>query len=337
MPTNNSDLLQGLNLVHPPPTPASPTTDADILSAGPYADLAAQLDLWTNASFTSDEPFTSGIGQDSNVDGGEEKNQKDMGGAASEIIKRKRDILAGKKGIQVQQAMPALGHPSPYDLPALLSIAAAGNPFPAQSMNLNQLLALQAFPNPFHAAFGGGIPTFTQAPAFTAPPTMPASAAKADGPPNKRAKTRKTSATAPSVSARTSIAPSEAADEGDDDRGDQDDDGESSSRPGNMTEDKRRRNTQASARFRLKKKEREHAMEIRSKELETKVGELEKECEALRRENGWLKGLVVGVTGGSGMPMSTTMPTGPMALPASLSSTTPAASSKRKRSDAAEP
>jgi hypothetical protein len=27
------------------------------------------------------------------------------------------------------------------------------------------------------------------------------------------------------------------------------------------------------------------------------VGELEKECEALRRENGWLKGLVVGVTG----------------------------------------
>jgi len=27
------------------------------------------------------------------------------------------------------------------------------------------------------------------------------------------------------------------------------------------------------------------------------VGELEKECEGLRRENGWLKGLVVGVTG----------------------------------------
>jgi hypothetical protein len=62
-------------------------------------------------------------------------------------------------------------------------------------------------------------------------------------------------------------------------------------------EDKRRRNTAASARFRLKKKEREMALEKRAKELETRVGELEKECEGLRRENGWLKGLVVGVTG----------------------------------------
>ncbi|KAI0339951.1 hypothetical protein BDW22DRAFT_1296185, partial [Trametopsis cervina] len=58
-------------------------------------------------------------------------------------------------------------------------------------------------------------------------------------------------------------------------------------------EDKRRRNTAASARFRLKKKEREAALEKKAKELETRVGELEKECEALRRENGWLKGLVV--------------------------------------------
>jgi len=63
------------------------------------------------------------------------------------------------------------------------------------------------------------------------------------------------------------------------------------------TEDKRRRNTAASARFRLKKKEREAALEGKAKELESKVTELERECEALRRENGWLKGLVVGVTG----------------------------------------
>jgi len=66
----------------------------------------------------------------------------------------------------------------------------------------------------------------------------------------------------------------------------------------NAAEDKRRRNTAASARFRAKKKEREAALEKRSKELEGKVGELERECEALRRENGWLKGLVVGVTQG---------------------------------------
>lgn len=64
-------------------------------------------------------------------------------------------------------------------------------------------------------------------------------------------------------------------------------------------EDKRRRNTAASARFRAKKKEREAALEKRSKELETRVNELERECESLRRENGWLKGLVVGVTGAS--------------------------------------
>jgi hypothetical protein len=47
----------------------------------------------------------------------------------------------------------------------------------------------------------------------------------------------------------------------------------------------------------LKKKEREAALEKTSKELETRVTELERECEGLRRENGWLKGLVVGVTG----------------------------------------
>ena len=69
------------------------------------------------------------------------------------------------------------------------------------------------------------------------------------------------------------------------------------STPVSATEDKRRRNTAASARFRLKKKEREQAMERRAKDLEGRVGELERECEALRRENGWLKGLVVGVTG----------------------------------------
>jgi len=72
--------------------------------------------------------------------------------------------------------------------------------------------------------------------------------------------------------------------------------------PLGAAEDKRRRNTAASARFRLKKKEREAALEKKAKELEVKVSELEKECEGLRRENGWLKGLVVGVTGGVAAP-----------------------------------
>jgi hypothetical protein len=47
----------------------------------------------------------------------------------------------------------------------------------------------------------------------------------------------------------------------------------------------------------MKKKEREAALEKKAKELEVRVTELERECEGLRRENGWLKGLVVGVTG----------------------------------------
>jgi hypothetical protein len=64
------------------------------------------------------------------------------------------------------------------------------------------------------------------------------------------------------------------------------------------TEDKRRRNTLASARFRLKKKEREVAMEKKAKELDDKVTDLERECESLRKENQWLKGLVVGATTG---------------------------------------
>lgn len=72
-------------------------------------------------------------------------------------------------------------------------------------------------------------------------------------------------------------------------------------------EDKRRRNTAASARFREKKKEREAALEGRALELDVRISELEKECEELRRENVWLKKLVVGTdaqpastTGGSG-------------------------------------
>ncbi|KAG8807721.1 hypothetical protein FRC17_004294 [Serendipita sp. 399] len=66
--------------------------------------------------------------------------------------------------------------------------------------------------------------------------------------------------------------------------------------PLTAAEDKRRRNTLASARFRLKKKEREAAMESKAKDLDDKVANLERECESLRKENKWLKSLVVGTT-----------------------------------------
>lgn len=58
-------------------------------------------------------------------------------------------------------------------------------------------------------------------------------------------------------------------------------------------EDKRRRNTAASARFRVKKKAREQELAQTNKELVSKVKVLEGRITALEQENGWLKNLVV--------------------------------------------
>ncbi|GAA5873284.1 hypothetical protein JCM1840_000018 [Sporobolomyces johnsonii] len=63
-----------------------------------------------------------------------------------------------------------------------------------------------------------------------------------------------------------------------------------------IEEDKRKRNTAASARFRVKKKQREAALEQSAKDLRERVAVLEKEVETLRTENGWLRGLIVDKT-----------------------------------------
>ena len=57
-------------------------------------------------------------------------------------------------------------------------------------------------------------------------------------------------------------------------------------------EDKRRRNTAASARFRVKKKQREQALEKQAKEMSDKVSHLESKVQQLEMENKWLKGLI---------------------------------------------
>ncbi|KAJ7139752.1 hypothetical protein C8R44DRAFT_605859 [Mycena epipterygia] len=54
-------------------------------------------------------------------------------------------------------------------------------------------------------------------------------------------------------------------------------------------EDKRRRNTAASARFRIKKKQRTLDLERSVSDLTGRAEELEREASDLRRENGWLK------------------------------------------------
>jgi len=57
-------------------------------------------------------------------------------------------------------------------------------------------------------------------------------------------------------------------------------------------EDKRRRNTAASARFRVKKKQREQALEKTAKDMTDKANRLEKRVNELEMENRWLKGLI---------------------------------------------
>ncbi|KAJ7632226.1 hypothetical protein FB45DRAFT_911848 [Roridomyces roridus] len=138
----------------------------------------------------------------------------------------------------------------------------------AISPSIVQLLAL-------HSAVQGNGPPAPFPQMTPAPEQSPTLSSSTDYPPAKRARTRKSS-----ISASLADSPEDVA-----------------APTLNVAEDKRRRNTAASARFRLKKKEREAALETKAKELEGRVNELERECEGLRRENGWLKGLVVGVTG----------------------------------------
>jgi hypothetical protein len=57
-------------------------------------------------------------------------------------------------------------------------------------------------------------------------------------------------------------------------------------------EDKRRRNTAASARFRVKKKQREQALEKTAKEMTERAAMLETKVQQLEMENKWLKGLI---------------------------------------------
>lgn len=63
--------------------------------------------------------------------------------------------------------------------------------------------------------------------------------------------------------------------------------------PEAMSEEKRRRNTAASARFRVKKKIKAHNLERNVSDLSGRVDELEQEAADLRRENGWLKEIIV--------------------------------------------
>lgn len=263
--------LQGLNLLHPQQQESHNPNDLLAGASTAFPDLAAQLELWTNLAFDSEDGGPSPPSAHNKNKNSEDEEEEDIARTRSPEEARQAAILAGHANVVTGTPIPSLPsthqqhNQSQLDLNALLAgfMGPGGFPqFPQQQQQhdqnqptLSQLLALGPPPAPLQN---------------TAPSNV------SEERPAKRARvnsSRKNSISTPST-------PSSPIDEGP-----------------NAAEDKRRRNTAASARFRLKKKEREAALEGRAKELETKVSELEKECEGLRRENGWLKGLVVGVTG----------------------------------------
>lgn len=267
--------LQGLNIVHP----ALPAGDSRDLVGQPYPDLAAQLDLWTNLAFDSDEASKSdedAVVRKSVDDDDDDRASSTVG---SPDHSSHLNVVTGN-ALDINLHSDPQRQQSPLDISSIL--AGFGiDPFsaPQQSAgiapSLAQLLALHAtqFPPP---TGGAPPPIAQQQKAKPAEKSGRAGGADETSPPAKRPRNRKTSESLATASDGTLMAEKAVL---------------------LAAEDKRRRNTAASARFRMKKKEREAALEGKAKELEGRVTELERECEALRRENGWLKGLVIGVTG----------------------------------------
>ena len=324
--------LQGLNIIHP--VQESTSSDSrDLLLGQAYPDLSAQLDLWTSLDFESDEPLAQKGDEHKNslqllVDE-EEEDARSPATEESAIRDGHTNVvtptnlqnagLSQNHGLinpAAAIAAAAATAAQSFDLNSILAsfgldsfavaaAAAAQHPPlqqeiqqqhpPAIAPSLAQILALHSvhnvtYPPPGLLPYplppdnrGSGL-----SPPFVSNPTMVTTNSEESHGSAKRARTRKTSVTVDSPEDGSPMNTSSASSTSPD---------ASNLTPLSASEDKRRRNTAASARFRLKKKEREAALEGKARELESKVLELERECEALRRENGWLKGLVVGVTG----------------------------------------
>lgn len=304
--------LQGLNLIQPESPPSNLTDAQDLLSGPLFPDLTAQLDLWTHVNFASDEPFIS---------------SRDREAKEAEAEAPGADSLTRK------EAAHHFTTPAPSPVTALpqqqfdfsrflaefgLSPTAGGT----DGLALQNTPGMPGLSPNFNAAAPtsfGVIPAPTvipaPAPAPTVATTQAAQPESSPAPPAKRARTTTksqptSSAGSPSATPFPESQPN-------------------TSTPLTAAEDKRRRNTAASARFRLKKKEREAALDARAHGLEERVAALERECEGLRRENGWLRGLVVGVTGG----VVPTMSEAPIVPPPTASGTATAAGSEKRKRD----
>lgn len=271
--------LDGLNVVYT----HQPGTDNNDLLSGASSQNDLSLEIWDRLPFNLEDGQEQGSM--------EEKSDMKKSSRGAEELNHEGQSFAGFDGNMWEQQAPQPSQgpiPFPSTLPGnvdalqlLLSSLLQQQQAAPQLGNLSvaQLMAQQqqslSMPPSFLSA-----PSLAPVPA-SVPQTRSAPDDATAPPPAKRARSRKSSVSATLAETPESIASPDS----------------SSSTPLSASEDKRRRNTAASARFRQKKKEREAALESKAKELQDQVTGLEKECETLRRENNWLKGLVVGVTG----------------------------------------
>ncbi|KAG9318488.1 hypothetical protein JVU11DRAFT_579 [Chiua virens] len=264
--------LQGLNVVHPV------ENDNQDLST-PFPDFSAHLDLWTNLAFESDEPLASSSKPKRKLTDDDEDTPSPPGlpnqDSHENVVLPPSALPPNALPLDINALLADFGI-DPLLMPAAPPAPPCITPQQVPAPSLAQLLAL-------HAAQTGAYASTLPAPVVP----LQSVASPSDPTPSKRARAPKS--TDNNADSRSSPSSPQSPEE------------PTQSDPNaiglSATEDKRRRNTAASARFRLKKKEREAALERRARELEERVVELERECEGLRRENGWLKGLVVGVTG----------------------------------------
>jgi hypothetical protein len=301
-----SSSIQGLNIVHEQQQPAQYPHGPDTLHLPQGFPELAQLELWSQLAFSSDEPAVSSsspstrILDDSPGRDEDDEDERSRDGRPAQPESHENAVTGTPVPPAPKQQKQQQPRPQEFDLGALLASFNA-DPFsvpgsgPAVNNQPTSLAQLLAFAPPPHPALSSVAPAVLSASSSSSAST---SSIAPPAPATKRARTRKASVSSSSpVHEAASPITTAAADASGDDLA------ESVSQNFSATEDKRRRNTAASARFRLKKKEREAALEKRAKELELRVGELERECEGLRRENGWLKGLVVGVTGVGAQPI----------------------------------
>ena len=110
--------LQGLNIVHPP----QEFSDSQDLLA--YPELSAQLDLWTNLTFDSDEPYAQRHGDVKSSNNAEEEE-----GARSPLTGEKaiRDghinVVTPTNVIVNQPHNPSNAAAQPLDLNSFLAFA----------------------------------------------------------------------------------------------------------------------------------------------------------------------------------------------------------------------